>query len=164
MKRILCGLLGFAVALPATAIIRRHDRDDARYLAAAAPYDYVVDLNLPGGAGTLIAPRWVVTAAHAAKLMKSSHVVKIAGKPYEVAKCVIFPDGGEGKDDIALLKLATAAADVKPVPIYEGTQEDHEPGIVTFVGQGFSGDGLSGPTVRDGKRRAATSRHTAMDK
>lgn len=48
-------LLVLLCAADARAIIRRHDRDDARYRELARGHDAVVDMNLPGGAGTLIA-------------------------------------------------------------------------------------------------------------
>jgi hypothetical protein len=46
---------------------------------------------------------------------------------------------------------------VTPVPIYDGRAESSGD-TVTFVGQGFSGDGMTGPGTRDGVRRAATNR------
>lgn len=124
----------------------------------ANDHDALVDLNLPGGAGTLISPTWVITAAHAAQLMKAPHHVKVARKSYEVARTVIFPGGGVGKNDIALLELAAPVDGIAPIPIYSGRDEGSGDKIVTFVGQGFSGDGVTGPTVRDGLRRAATNR------
>ncbi len=152
-RLLLCLLL---TASPLFAIVRRHDREDSRYLELGKSYDAVVDLNLPGGAGTLIAPRWVLTAAHAAQLLKLPHEVKIKGRAYAVSQIIAYPGGGEGKDDIALLELATPVKDVKPAVIYDGREEAHGD-VVTFVGQGFSGDGQTGPVLRDGRRRAATN-------
>jgi hypothetical protein len=34
--------------------------------------------------------------------------------------------------------------------------------VVTFVGQGHSGDGVTGPAIRDGQRRAATNKIEAV--
>src|SRR5438067_3332579 len=157
MRRTLALTLLLLVAVPSADIIRGHDRDDSRYRELGKGYDAVVDLNLPGGAGTLISPTWVITAAHAAQLMKAPHSVIIAGKAYGVTRTVMFPGGGEGKDDLALLELAQAVENVKPIPIYDGRDEATGDKMVVFVGQGYSGDGLSGPTVRDRLRRAATN-------
>jgi Trypsin len=154
--RTIAVTLALLAVLPAGAIIRRHDRDDLRYLGLARGHEAVVDVNLPGGAGTLIAPDWVLTAAHVAQLMKSNHVVRIAGEEYAVAKTVIYPGGGGGKDDLALLQLARPVKDVTPIPLYEGRDEAER--VVTFVGRGHSGDGTTGPNVRDRKLRAATNR------
>jgi hypothetical protein len=162
MRPVVYLLLALLAVLPAFAIVRRHDRDDSRYRELAKNLDAVVDLNLPGGAGTLIAPRWVLTAAHAAALMKrEGHQVKIAGHPYDVTRTIVYPGGGEGKDDIALIELASAATGVVPVPIREERGEASGD-VVTFAGQGHSGDGLTGPAVRDGQRRAAMNRIEAV--
>jgi hypothetical protein len=162
MRLVFACVLLAALTLPASAIVRRHDREDARYLELAKGQSALVDLNLPGGAGTLIAPAWIITAAHAAQLMKTPHHVKVAGKSYEVARTVIFPGGGEGKNDIALLELAVPVEGVTPIPIYGGRDEGSGDKIVTFVGQGFSGDGITGPAVRDNRPRAATNRIEAV--
>jgi Trypsin len=158
MRPLICALLALLAAAEASAIVRRHDRDDALYRELAKGHDAVVDLNLPGGAGTLIAPRWVLTAAHAAALMKKeAHQVKIAGRAYAVARTVSHPGGEVGKDDLALLELAEAVTGATPVPVYEGRAEA-KGDVVTFAGQGFSGDGVTGPNVRDGVRRGAMNR------
>jgi len=94
--------------------------------------------------------------------MKTPHSVKIDGKEYTVARTVIFPGGGDGKDDLALLKLATPAAGVTPISLYERRDEADGERIVTFVGRGHSGDGLTGPNVRDARLRAATNRIEAV--
>lgn len=155
MRLIVHAFLLLVLTLPAPAIIRRHDRDDARYRELAQGHDAVVDLKLPGGAGTLIAPSWVLTAAHAAQLIKLPHHVGIGGKDHEVKRVVVYPGGGDGKDDLALLELATASS-VAPVPVYEARDEAAGT-VVTFVGYGHSGDGQTGPAVRDRLRRAATN-------
>lgn len=155
-------LFALILALPLSAIVRRHDRDDSRYESLAEGQRAIVDLNLPGGAGTLIAARWVATAAHAAKLLKTPHYVKINGKEYGVARSVIFPGGDVGKDDIALLQLAAPVIDVTPITIYDRRDEGDGDRIVTFVGRGHSGDGITGPIVRDGHLRAATNRIEAV--
>ena len=58
------GLATLIIALvlhPAGAIVTRHDRDDARYVALGARFPAAVTV-LPDGSGVLIAPNWVLTA------------------------------------------------------------------------------------------------------
>ena len=63
MPRLLFVLL-VAVSSGAGAIVIRDDVDDAQYRVSPAELPALADL--PGeGHGVLIAPRWVVTAAHA---------------------------------------------------------------------------------------------------
>jgi V8-like Glu-specific endopeptidase len=59
-----------AVAFPPHAILIRPDRDDAEYLELATRYPSSIPLGAPDGEGTLIAPRWVLTAAHMAKALQ----------------------------------------------------------------------------------------------
>ena len=50
----------------AEAIVIRHDRDDADYRALGEKFTAVCAV-IPDGEGTLVAPRWVLTAAHVAQ-------------------------------------------------------------------------------------------------
>ena len=58
-----------SLPLPAGAILIRPDRDDAEYLELATRYPASIALPA-GGEGVLIAPRWVLTAAHRAKALQ----------------------------------------------------------------------------------------------
>jgi hypothetical protein len=158
MRNAIGCIVALMLTLPTSAIIRRHDRSDSRYVELARNYEAVVDLNLPGGAGTLIAPDWLLTAAHAARLMKPDRPVKIAGIEYQVLRSVIYPGGGEGRDDLALIQLARNVENVVPVALYESQDEGAGDRMVTFAGRGFAGDGQTGPVIRDGRLRAATNR------
>ena len=144
------------LGLPAQAIVRRHDVPDSRYREAARGLDAVVDMNLPGGAGTLIAPEWVLTAAHVTVLFKSPHEVIVGGERVAVKRVVAYPGGREGRHDLALVQLARAVTNVAPLPLYE--KRDEEGATITVAGRGFSGDGLQGPVERDRVFRAATNR------
>jgi hypothetical protein len=155
IKRALVMLL---VTLPLSAIVMRHDREDSRYRALGERMGAaVVDMNLPGGTGTLIAPEWVLTAAHVVKLFKRvPHEVVVGGRKVPVKRVVVYPGGGEGKDDIALVELEMRIDSVKPAALYRGSEENGKQ--VTFVGRGMSGDGLQGPVARDRVLRASTNR------
>lgn len=148
-------LLVLLCAADARAIIRRHDRDDARYRELARGHDAVVDMNLPGGAGTLIAPDWVLTAAHVVALIELPHDVVIAGEHVAIRRIVAYPGGQVGRDDVALVQLAKPVK-VEPMALYTGRDEEGKEIVV--VGRGFSGTGQSGATERDRILRAATNR------
>ena len=153
--KILLPLLIVAMAVPAESIVIRHDREDAGYLDLGARFPVTCAMNLPGGEGTLIAPAWILTAAHVAKWFKPAHKVRCGGAEVEVAEVVLYPGGREGKDDLALVKLVREVRDIKPVALYRG--QDEAGRIVTFVGRGGFGTGLTGPEKRDGLLRGATN-------
>lgn len=142
----------------APAIIRRHDREDARYLELAADYSAVTRFG--GGTATLIEPQWLITAGHvAANLSPFHNAVRFKGKSYAIEGVVIHPDARvrprSKSVDLALVKLSGPVQGVTPVGIYE--KDDLKGRIVTFVGPGMFGDGITGPQRDDGQMRAATN-------
>jgi hypothetical protein len=155
-RRLLLLIACFAAALPLFGIVRRHDRDDARYVGLAQNVKGVVDMNLPGGAGTLVAPEWVLTAAHVVQLIDLPHDVIVEGQRVAIRDIVAYPGGGAGRDDLALVRLARVVNGVAPLALDEG---DATAGMEILVaGRGFAGDGLRGPVERDRRLRAAKNR------
>ncbi len=154
--------LGLAWVPAATSIVIRHDRDDEAHRALAARYPAAVRV-LPDGAGVLVAPRWVLTAAHVADGVADQKPRVIVGDRDVAGDWVVLhPDWqGMGAHDIALLRLAEAVEDVSPAQLYAG--DDEEGRVVTFVGNGDFGDGRRGPQQQDGVRRAATNRVESVD-
>lgn len=78
----------------AHAIVTRHDQPDARYRVSPHAIPALVDLP-DEGHGTLIAPRWVLTAAHAVNMMQmmpEEHFVTINGKRRAVSRIIVYPD------------------------------------------------------------------------
>jgi hypothetical protein len=165
MKRTFALCLLF-VSATASAVITRHDVDDAKYQIQASTFPALADM--PGeGHGVLIAPQWVVTAAHAAPMVMEGMdtEILIAGKPRKVKRVVIYPgyqrlpeqlaneavaSGDLSKlsaflaasNDIALIELASPVTDVTPVPLYRG---DQETGMTAeLLGKGATGHGDKG--------------------
>lgn len=139
-SKLLCAAL-LCLALPAAAILTRPDRDDAEYLELATRYPASVLLGAPDGEGTLIAPRWVLTAAHMAGALeglKPLPKLSIGNASHEIEAMFIHPDWKKGgHSDIALLLLKTPVEDVEPTPIYRANDEGGK--IVIIVGHGFTG-------------------------
>lgn len=143
------------------AIIMRHDRHDAQYQALAAKYTAVCAVGRAGEA-TLIAPQWVLTAAHVATGFRRELGVTCGTSVYEVAAIVPhdqWKDGGP--HDIALIRLSRPVEGIAPVGIYERGDEAGQP--VVFVGRGDHGTGLTGPVAADRVLRAATNQVDTVD-
>jgi hypothetical protein len=162
MRTILVLLL-LSVSSAASAIVIRHDVDDSKYRVSAAEFPALVDL-LGEGHGMLIAPRWVLTAAHALRYI-SVVEVKLNGLPRKVERVIVHPDykelpqsmidealkDGDGSKvvqligssaDLALIKLAQPVADVAPALLYRGKDELGR--IVKLIGRGATGTGVKG--------------------
>lgn len=145
-------LLAAAVlaAPPAAALLIRPDRDDAEYLELATRYTSSVLLGAPdgppgslawGGEGVLIAPRWVLTAAHMASALlelKPLPRLRFAGRDYEIQ--ALFPHADwkkGGHSDVALILLKEPVRGIEPTPLYRGADEGGK--TVVIVGHGYTG-------------------------
>ena len=159
MRTFLPALL--AVSLPAAAILVRSDRDDAEYLELANKYPSSVLLNAPDGEGVLIAPRWVLTAAHVAAAMqelKTPPRLVFEGRAFEVQSYHVHPDWrkGDPASDIAVIQLKNAVTSVDPTPLYR--EKDEVGKTVIIVGHGYTGKIGEKPLAKerwDKKKRAA---------
>ncbi|HSC27231.1 MAG TPA: trypsin-like serine protease [Vicinamibacterales bacterium] len=143
------------------AIVIRHDRDDERYRALGNQFPAVGALGR-AGEGTLIADRWVLTAAHVATGFRRSTGVTFEDRRFGVSDVIAHPDWARrGPHDLALVLLADAVEGIAPIPVYRGDDESGR--IVTFVGRGGTGDGRTGPVREDRIKRAATNRIEEAD-
>lgn len=160
-------LLGLPDLAPAAApIVRRHDRDDARYLEAGARWGGSI-CTVGGAVGTVIGERWVLTAGHvAANISPFTRSVRCGDRRFAIAEVHTFPGwgamrgaGGDAVDldvpDLALVRLATPATGIRPVRLHRAGGEAGRPIVV--VGTGLSGTGETGPETEDGRMRAATN-------
>lgn len=157
-------LILFAASSTAAAIVIRADVDDSKYRVPASAFPALADM--PGeGHGVLIAPQWIITAAHAITWQADIKRVTLNGKPRDVERVVIHPGYKKpphrlvqraletwdwtlfatllsSSDDVALLKLAHAVTDVSPVAIFNGDDEFGR--TISILGKGATGNGETG--------------------
>lgn len=164
----------WAVSSAAGAVITRADVDDAKYRVPASVFPALADL--PGeGHGVLIAPGWVVTAAHAAPMQMPGmdEDVSIGGIARKIKRVVIYPGYEKlpnalvtealktgdlsgisaflaSSNDIALIELASPVTDVAPVPLYRGSDEAGM--TAALLGKGASGNGAKGQDPQSAHR------------
>lgn len=158
MLSILVVLLG----IDTVPIIRRADRPDSAYRAMGEKYPAVGRFGRIGD-GTLIAPRWVVTAAHVARAVQRRGAgFEIGGRTYVVRRVVLHPDWREMEaHDVGLVELGEAVTGVAPLALYRGANQRGQ--IAVLVGHGAAGTGDARARAEDGLVRGATSLTDSVD-
>ncbi len=119
------------------------------------------------GMGMLIAPLWVLSAAHVATELSLENAIEIGGVSHTVEKIFLHPGFRNyseiemAENDIALIQLKQSVENVSPLLLY--ASKDEVGRTVTFVGRGDFGTGLTGPDSVDGKMRKATNQVEEAD-
>jgi hypothetical protein len=139
---LLFGLLAFQ----AEAIVIRHDKPAENYLAKATDFPPLATFYKIGVHGTLIAPEWVLTAAHTVFCLGEGQPIKIGEEIAIVQARYSYPSYQlGGSHDLALIKLAKPVLSVAPAKLYR--QQDEKNQHLWFIGSGGTGNGLTGETV-----------------
>lgn len=130
----------------ANSIVIRHDVDDQKYQVPANTVPQLATFYVDGAHGTLIDPKWILTAAHATFCVVPGAEVLINERRVPVEQVFVHKDYTPGiSHDIALVKLAEPVTDVKPFTI--NTQADEEGRILWLIGIGGTGNGSAGQTI-----------------
>ena len=147
LKKLSVTLLATLVlAGNSNAIVIKHDKPADSYLANQDDFPPLATFYNIGVHGTLIAPQWVLTAAHTVFCLDEGQIIKIGDERAEVEARYSYPTYKLGKsNDLALIKLKAPVVDVQPTKIYRKHNEDGQ--TVWFIGSGGTGTGLTGETV-----------------
>lgn len=145
MRTILVFILMF-LSLSVSAIVVRHDIDNEKYLASPDDFNPLATFYIDGAHGTLIKPRWVLTAAHATFCVNPGSYISIRNGLRKVERIFVHQNYKTGEShDIALIKLVNSVKEIEPATIYEGSDELGK--STWFIGVGGTGNGITGQTI-----------------
>jgi len=142
--RLIPILITVILSINTSAIVMRHDVAAEEYLLDTL--DYQSTILIDGCTATLIAPRWILTAAHCiGQGYQPGTQVNIGDEVLEVMQNHIHPAfDKEIKHihDIALIELFDPSFSKLPTPIYE--KNDEQGKVLKLVGFGNTGNGKVG--------------------
>lgn len=159
------------------AIIIRHDMADSRYIVNELDFPQLFFLHTRYDnkvcMATLISEQWAITAGHCTvetplgETLNAGepYQVSIVGQNYQVEKLVLHPDFLNSQQskavDMALIKLDRAVSGIRPIKLYQGSDEQNQ--ILSMIGWGYTGIGTHGRSDNDGKLRRAQNRVEKAD-
>jgi hypothetical protein len=138
-------------------MLLRHDRPDRDCIVAETAWPAIVTFFGGDGAGTLIADRWLLTAAHTARNIPPEHLVAVGGPRVRIARVVAHPEAL----DFALVELEAPVRDVTALGLYEDSDEQGRE--VLLLGRGDFGNGRDGVLGTDHGLRCVTNRVDSAD-
>lgn len=137
----------FFQSMSTQAIMMRHDVEPDAYLLDAL--DYQATVHIRGCTATLIAPRWLLTAAHCVEAelshYQSGQMLDLMGEQMTIANHYIHPQWGKQdrlRYDIALIELNEPSHNLLPARLYEQKEELNQ--IFKLAGYGLTGNGQIG--------------------
>jgi hypothetical protein len=154
-----------AILLPAAAgaIVTRHDVPAEAYVRKAADLPSYCRMMAPDGGGALIAPSWVITAAHLTVEFKPGHRLRCGDEALRMAEIIVHPNYEEniGRHDLALIRLKEPSKQV-PLKLWRGNGEDQH--VISLIGHWQGGNGTTGVSAEAKKKLlGATNRVAAAD-
>lgn len=176
MRCWLTTLVCIVFASPVSAVVRRDDESDNQYVARGTQYPAAVWINSDTGfgSGTLIAPDWILTAAHVLHDDSGNLLPTIDWPDVEIGngssyglglfttagvgiRNIEIPNGWGGPNsrdgrDVALIQLDSPVT-VTPMFRNNGSVNSLLGQNVTIVGYGLTGDGTMGARTRDDNKR-----------
>ncbi|MEO8503757.1 MAG: serine hydrolase [Acidobacteriota bacterium] len=147
---------------PLSAIVMRHDRDDAAYRELGARYPSVGHFGKTGS-GVLIAPRWVLTAAHVARAVGERKLsFDVAGVTIATGRVLLHPQWHDGgAKDLGLVELDQSTEGTATIP--PCGSEPAVGDLMSLAGWGDPGNGQNGPRAASPALRAASNRVQRID-
>lgn len=149
-------------------MIIRHDRLDRESLVDEQRWPGITTFFRGSGAASLIAPTWLLTAAHVARsIPPDGHFsVELGRKPYPIARAILHPTFDpqwETEDeinehdivDLALAELQMPVENITPFELY--TRSDEQGQELLLLGCGESGKGMPGRRSFDRALRQVTN-------
>lgn len=161
IKALLLGM-SFLAIFSSQAIVIHHEKNDKDYQALGKQYQNTIAMT-GNCMATVVDPYWLVTAAHCANPSTKMPVqITHLRKSYAVEAIHAHPSFGRSQDhDLALLQLRWPLENAKPVKLYKRNDELNK--LLTIVGNGMYGNGLTGENNFDNKLRAATNTTSSVD-
>jgi hypothetical protein len=144
-------------------VILRHDRPDAAARVDESQWPGIVSFFGGDGGASLLAPAWLLTAAHTAANIPHRHTVEIAGRSHSVVEVRTHPSAkGSERMDLALVRVAPATEGVRPFDLYERSDEVGKRALL--LGRGDFGNGRDGVLGVDHGLRCVTNRVESCDR